>query len=356
MRKIVLIVGARPNFIKAWSVYKSLVQTNIVVMIHTGQHYDNNMSRSIFDDLQLPYPNINLCTPNYPASEQIGFIITNLSEKLRVIEPDMVVVFGDVTSTLAGALCAHKIGVPVAHVESGLRSGDKSMPEEINRMLVDRVSDILFCTESSGYTNLINEKINKNIFLVGNSMIDTLLHFRDKAENLATWLDYGAVRDNYILVTLHRPSNVDDESKLISVMDQLINLQCVKIFPVHPRTAVKIEKIGYTQLLENSGVVLIEPQSYIRFLSLMIGADCVVTDSGGVQEETTALNTPCFTLRESTERPATLIENGGTSKLIDNITFDSLQPKVRKASTVYSDGTVGDKIAHIINIFLLDKK
>lgn len=292
-----LIIGTRPNIIKALPVYNAL--TGNVKLIHTGQHYDYQMNQVFFDDLGLKDPDVNLGATT----------MSEIMAKLNSLEkPDLVIVFGDVMSTLAGALYANENKIKLAHVESGLRSFDSSMPEEINRKIVDQLSDYLFVTEVSAIRNLHKEGIEGQIFYVGNTMIDTLSKYVGVAKEIDN--QYG----DYILVTLHRQSNVDDPLKLNKIVEFLkkISSICKIVFPVHPRTKRNLpNEIG-------DNILLIEPVGYIKFISLMINAKCVLTDSGGIQEETTWLNVPCITLRNNTERPVTIME--GTNTLAN---FDS---------------------------------
>lgn len=347
MKNIVLIVGARPNFIKVFPVYNALKNDFKITLIHTGQHYDFNMSDIFFDDLMLPRPDIFLSlsqtsragkyddniyknhdlniinelitidNTNLDKCGQLGEIIIKLQSEFLKLNPDIVVVFGDVTSTLAAAVCAYKLNIKIAHVESGLRSFDLSMPEEINRILVDKISHFKFCSEESGVINLMNENLSNNTYLVGNTMIDTMLHYKLRALSRETYKKYNCDKKDYVFVTLHRPSNVDDLNKFKNILNELVNLsQKYKIiYPVHPRTKKNID--GLINL--NKNINLIEPVGYLDCICLINYSKFVVTDSGGIQEETSALGIPCFTLRNNTERPSTLIQNGGTNKLINNI-------------------------------------
>ena len=324
MKKIILVVGTRPNFIKAYPVYKVLKDDYNVILIHTGQHYDNNMSQIFFDQLKFPRPDKFLMTSRKNPASQLGDIIYQLEIEFTSLHPDLVIVFGDVTSTLAAALTAKKLNIRLAHVESGLRSNDLTMPEEVNRIVTDFISNYHFVTEPSGIKNLKNEGLTKNIYHIGNTMIDTQKQFIPGAIATQFWKNIGILNeDTYVLVTLHRPSNVDDLEKLREIFNDLFKLSgnIKLVYPIHPRTLSNLRRIKYLdKIKKNKNIILTEPLGYLEFMVLMLRSDCVITDSGGVQEETTALKVACYTLRENTERPITLIENGGTNKLISSIT------------------------------------
>lgn len=281
-------------------------------LIHTGQHYSPEMSESFFDELEMPAPDVNLEVGSGTAIAQTAEILKRLEPVLEQTQPDVVVVVGDVNSTLAGALAAVKLGIPVAHVEAGLRSFDRSMPEEINRVLTDAISDFLFVSEPSGERNLLAEGVPQSrIFFVGNVMIDTLLRFRARAERSGVLERLDLEAGNYAVATLHRPSNVDHLDSLAGLIAALaeIGRRMPVIFPVHPRTAQALASSG----LDLSGLRAIAPLGYLDFLRLMSRARLVLTDSGGIQEETTILQVPCLTLRANTERPVTIEE--GTNRL-----------------------------------------
>jgi UDP-N-acetylglucosamine 2-epimerase (non-hydrolysing) len=297
-RKLVVhVVGARPNYMKVAPVYAALEPLGDVEqrLVHTGQHYDSLLKDVFFAELPLPRPHLQLEARTTEAA------FAGLECAFAELRPDLVIVAGDVNSTLAGAVAARKCGIHVCHVESGLRSDDWSMPEEVNRVLTDHLSSLLLTTLESGERHLAAEHIPADrVVPVGNTMIDTLLANEAAARSLATWRDFALEPKNYVLVTLHRPSLVDDADKLERTMAALDGLAETfpVIFPVHPRTRKNLRT-------EPKRVVLCEPLPYRRFLSLETEAGAVVTDSGGIQEETTALRVRCFTLRESTERPET---------------------------------------------------
>lgn len=344
MFKVALIVGARPNFIKAYPIYNELISNGIDVnLIHTGQHYDENMSDIFFKDLDFPKPNIILTLRNKTPSSQISEIMCELENIFIINRPELVIVCGDVNSTLAGALCANKMGIKLCHIESGLRSGDKTMPEEINRILVDNMSDIMFTTEESGSENLQMEN-NKcvDVYMYGNTMIDTLIKYYGKAKEIKTEFK------DYVLITLHRPDNVDNKEKLEEIINDIniLSEDEIVVFPIHPRTRKMMKRYN---LSLNDKVLILEPQGYLNFLSLMINSKYIITDSGGIQEEATFLNKLCFTLRESTERPITLINNGGTNTLISRIHKTKEMCKTRvENKTVLSDGNASKRIVRKI--------
>ena len=307
------IVGARPNFIKMAPVIHEIKRRGIPqLFVHTGQHYDRKMSAIFFDELDMPKPDIYLGVGSGSHAVQTAKVMEQFEKVCNKHTFDLVVVAGDVNSTLACALTASKLHIPVAHVESGLRSFDRRMPEEINRILTDHISNLLFVTEQSGVENLLKEGIDpKKIHFVGNSMIDTLQAHLGKALEGHPWSNYNLEPETYILVTLHRPANVDDSDVLAEIMDALegIGANHPVLFPVHPRKQKQIEKFGF----QMKNIQRIEPLGYLSFLGLMAKSKCVLTDSGGIQEETTALSVPCITIRENTERPITL--KNGTNQL-----------------------------------------
>jgi UDP-N-acetylglucosamine 2-epimerase (non-hydrolysing) len=280
------------------------------------------MSATFFDELGMPAPDVNLEIGSGSHTAQTAGVMLRLETEFNERRPDLVLVVGDVNSTVAAALVASKLGIPVAHVEAGLRSFDRRMPEETNRLVTDALSDYLFASEPSGVANLLAEGIPKErIFLAGNVMIDTLLRFRDKAAQTGVLERLGLQCKNYAVATLHRPSNVDGVEHLASLMDMLSELSrhLPVVFPVHPRTRERMEGAGLTQ----SGVMLVEPLGYLEFLRLTSEARLVLTDSGGIQEETTILQVPCLTMRENTERPITIEQ--GTNRLVGTYPKDILK-------------------------------
>ena len=320
--KIICVAGARPNFVKIAPLLKEMKKHSEIqsVLVHTGQHYDVNMSDVFFKDLEIPAPDYNLGVGSGSHSEQTAKIMIEFEKICLKEKPDLVLVVGDVNSTIACALVAKKMQIKVAHVEAGLRSFDMSMPEEINRILTDTISDYLFVSEESGIQNLEKEGINENkIFFVGNVMIDSLLNNYPKIQKSEILRKLKLEEKKYAVLTLHRPNNVDNKeilSKLLDCFDK-IPKQVKLVWPVHPRTRNNLEQFGFKSRIDSMKNVLItEPLSYLNFLSLISRAAFVLTDSGGIQEETTFLKIPCITLRENTERPSTITI--GSNVLVGN--------------------------------------
>ena len=372
-------MGTRPNIIKLAYLYKILVTNFNVTIVHTGQHKSFSMNSIFFKQLDLPIPQyfLNMNTNQLPAGsmqnslyKNFNFInidniidnllhnnnlgqISDIKNKLKPIlqknNPDLILVFGDVTSTLASALTSFYLKIPIAHIESGLRSFDLTMPEEINRIIVDHISQYYFITEQSGINNLIKEGHCKHLYLVGNTMIDTLKNNMSNIINTNT-ISYH----NYIIITLHRPSNVDNINKLVGIMNNLKNLshKYTILFPIHPRTKSNIK------LEEHKHIQFIDPLGYFEFIKLVMHSKFVITDSGGIQEETTSLNIKCFTLRNNTERPITLIENGGTNTLINDINEIEEKMFIKTNLNKYKliqnlwDGKSSEKIVNILKKIL----
>lgn len=318
--KVLNVVGARPNFMKIAPVFAEMKRRADVfepLIVHTGQHYDESMSKAFFDDLGMPRPDIDLGIGSATHAVQTAKIMLAFEPVVLEHKPDWVVIVGDVNSTIACALVCSKLGVKVAHVEAGLRSYDRSMPEEINRILTDSISDLLLTPSPDADENLKKEGIEENkIRLVGNVMIDSLLHNLERAGKSKIREDLGIRTGEYAVLTLHRPSNVDIAGVFEPLLEALVEIsnRIPIIFPAHPRTAMRIEEFGLHEKIADSGLRLIGPLGYLDFLRLTSGAKFVVTDSGGLQEETTALSIPCLTLRENTERPITI--EMGTNQLV----------------------------------------
>jgi UDP-N-acetylglucosamine 2-epimerase (non-hydrolysing) len=348
---ILLVVGARPNFIKMAPVIDEIIRRKIpILVVHTGQHYDEKMSSIFFDQLEMPRPHISLGIGSGTQADQTARIMIAFERVCLEAKPSLVIVGGDVNSTLACALTASKLGIPVAHVESGLRSFDRTMPEEINRVLTDHLSDILFTTEVSGNNNLLREGIAPAmIHFVGNTMIDSLHRFIDKALLLEPWLNYGIKPYEYGLVTFHRPSNVDELERaklLASVLDE-IGKRLPLLFPMHPRTQNQHQ--GLWGAIQN--IKIVEPLGYLEFLGLMARAQVVITDSGGIQEETTVLGVRCLTVRKNTERPVTISQ--GTNQLVDldvQQIMDAMSKPIEKSlgKPPLWDGRAAYRLAEII--------
>jgi UDP-N-acetylglucosamine 2-epimerase (non-hydrolysing) len=330
MLKIINVVGARPNFIKIAPIVEELQRHGdfLPMLVHTGQHYDEKMSKLFFDELGIPQPHVNLQVGSGSHATQIAEIMRRFEAVLLQEKPRLVLVVGDVNSSISCALTAAHLNIPVAHVEAGLRSFDRTMPEEINRLLTDQLAAYLFTTEASATQNLLREGIcPRRIFFVGNVMIDTLWRFRAKAAQSSILHRLGFRKNGalkpYALLTLHRPSNVDERSILQDILEAVKTLSrdIPVIFPVHPRTSnyLLAQELGACLRLDGveqgpGQIVCIEPLGYLDFLCLMANARLVLTDSGGIQEETTVLQVPCLTLRENTERPVTIQQ--GTNKLV----------------------------------------
>ena len=322
---VMCVVGARPNFMKMAPILRALanhVPPLPALLLHTGQHYDASMSDKLFADLRLPHPDINLEVGSGSHAAQTADVMKRFEPALDQHQPSCVLVVGDVNSTLACTLVAVKKGVPVVHVEAGLRSYDRKMPEEINRVLTDQVADRLYTTERSALANLTREGVDANrVCFVGNVMIDSLLSNRDKARPAAATLrEHGLDArllqgpQGYGVVTLHRPSNVDDPETLRSLLGVLAEIAAglPLVFALHPRTRANIDRFGLAATLDPTRMAMLPPQGYLEMLGLLMGATAVLTDSGGLQEETTALGVPCLTLRENTERPITVEQGTNT--------------------------------------------
>ncbi|HIG71250.1 MAG TPA: UDP-N-acetylglucosamine 2-epimerase (non-hydrolyzing) [Myxococcales bacterium] len=354
--RVLCVAGARPNFMKIAPLLREFNSRDTFesFLVHTGQHYDARMSENFFRDLGIPAPDINLGVGSGTHAEQTAHVLMKLEAVLLSERPDLVLVVGDVNSTLAATIAAVKLDIPVAHVEAGLRSGDRTMPEELNRLMTDVVASWLFTTEADGEANLLREGIDPaRIHFVGNVMIDTLLANLERAKKLDTLERLGLTEGKFCLLTLHRPSNVDDPARLAELFGALeeIHDRVPIVFPVHPRTATNIsEALGGRDLKFQ----IIEPQDYLDFLRLMADAKIVLTDSGGVQEETTALGTPCFTLRDSTERPITVTHGTNTMVGADRevilrevmATLDG-KPKAGNVPDLW-DGKASERIANVL--------
>ncbi|MCY2967567.1 MAG: UDP-N-acetylglucosamine 2-epimerase (non-hydrolyzing) [Planctomycetota bacterium] len=313
-----LIAGARPNFMKIAPLVRAFDEVGLSRrLVHTGQHYDRKMSDTFFEELGIPQPDLNLGVGSGSHVHQIAEVMRGLEAEMTANRPRVVVVVGDVNSTLAAALTANKLGIAVAHVEAGLRSFDRGMPEEINRILTDGIADWLYTTEPDANTNLAREGIAESrIRLVGNVMIDTLFHQLETARAGRPWARLGIEPQNYAVLTLHRPSNVDDPVRLESILRAIhaLSLRIPVIFAIHPRTRSRIAQFGFDQRPDLTGFQAVEPLPYREALGLVDSARLVLTDSGGLQEEASVLRVPCLTLRENTERPITL--ETGANRLV----------------------------------------
>jgi UDP-N-acetylglucosamine 2-epimerase (non-hydrolysing) len=316
--KVALIAGARPNFMKIAPLVRALEAAPGFepVVVHTGQHYDRALSELFFEELGIPEPAVNFGVGSGSHARQTADVMVAFESWIAGAKPGLVVVVGDVNSTLACGIVAVKAGLPLAHVEAGLRSFDRAMPEEINRILVDRISDLLFVTEPAAVANLRAEGVPpERIHHVGNVMIDTLLAHRERARRSTIVQDLGLTR-GHVVATLHRPSNVDDAARLGALLRMLASIgdDSPVVLPLHPRTRARAVAAGLGPLLDAPGLIVTEPLGYVDFVQLMATARAVLTDSGGIQEETTVLGVPCLTIRENTERPITCEE--GTNRLV----------------------------------------
>ena len=314
--KIDLIAGARPNFVKIAALIHANREAEGIIkfrLIHTGQHYDENLSQSFFRQLKLPEPDFNLAVGSRSQAEQTAAIMIGYEKILKKDKPDLCIVVGDVTSSMACAITAKKMLIKVAHIEAGIRSNDWNMPEEVNRIIIDSISDYFFTTTPEASNLLIHiGKSEKCIYFVGNTMIDTLLRFRQNFEKPAIWHELDLVKNNYLIITLHRPANVQEVNKLEKFITEIIKYSqdIPLIFPAHPRTVKILDILN----IKCHNLHIIEPMSYLEFNYLVENSKGVITDSGGITEETTVLGIPCMTLRDNTERPETV--KTGTNKLL----------------------------------------
>lgn len=357
---ITIVAGARPNFIKIAPIIKSIEarrEENDQIeyrLVHTGQHYDRAMSGDFFEQLQIPQPHINLEAGGGTQAEQTGAIMVRFEKELNEYRPTVLLVVGDVTSTMACTITAKKMCIEVVHVEAGIRSGDMTMPEEVNRMVTDSISDHFFTTSEAANTNLRNSGIEEDrIHFVGNTMIDTLYQNITRIRQPDIWKEHGLKEKKYFLVTLHRPSNVDDHRTLSHLLDAIIDESddYFIVFPVHPRTKKNIDS-KYTKV---SKLILTDPFGYLEFMYLVKNAKVVITDSGGITEEATVLDVPCLTLRNSTERPETVTM--GSNELVGTDPAN-LSPYLRsiknhqwKKATVppFWDGKTSDRIVQVLH-------
>jgi len=356
--RIVNVVGARPNFMKMAPLMREMRRHQAITatLVHTGQHYDDSMAGQFFRELELPPPDISLEVGSGSHAYQTAEVMKRLEPVLNDIRPHVVVVVGDINSTLAAAITAVKLGIPVAHVEAGLRSFDRSMPEEINRLLTDAIADYLFVTEESGRENLLREGVDGcKIHMVGNVMIDSLEQCRPVWERADVVARLGLTRGDYAVVTLHRPSNVDDPATLRGLVKALaeIGRRIPLVFPVHPRTQRRLEAMEGDSL-GASGARYLAPLGYLDFVGLVAASRLVLTDSGGLQEETTALGVPCLTLREQTERPITVTR--GTNRIVgtspDRIVGEALrvlsEPRPVVSRPPLWDGHAAERIVAVL--------
>ena len=355
--KCLSVVGARPQFIKAAVISRRIRSKKNMkeILVHTGQHYDTNMSKVFFDDMGIPEPDYNLNVGSGSHGVQTGLMLIRLEECVMNEKPDVILVYGDTNSTLAGALVGAKLHITVAHVEAGLRSFDMRMPEEVNRVLTDRISSLLFCPSRVAVDNLRKEAITNGVHNVGDVMYDAILYYRDMAVKKSNILKELSLNDEeYILATVHRDFNTDDPRNLKNIIDAFVECKEKIVFPAHPRTVKTLKEFKlYDKVLTAGNVKLIKPVGYLDFIRLEIGAKKIVTDSGGIQKEAYFLHTPCITLRESTEW-VELVEKGWNvlvgmdeEKILSAINLFSVNSSYD--DNMYGDGSAGKKIIEILS-------
>lgn len=352
--KIVTIVGARPQFVKCAAVSREIRKDHTEILVHTGQHYDPVMSDVFFEELQIPKPDYNLDVGSGNHGKQTGQILEKVEEVLFKEKPDLVIVYGDTNSTLAGALAAAKLHIPVAHVEAGLRSFDRTMPEEINRIVTDHISDLLFCPTQNAVDLLAREGITKGVHLVGDVMADVLAFNRKLAEKNSRIIERLSLNiQGYCVATIHRPSNTDDRETLSAIIRAFGNADETIVFPIHPRTRKCLQDFGLIGTIPRN-IRMIDPLGYLDMIHLMGNAKKILTDSGGIQKEAYMLGVPCITLRESTEWMETVDEGWnvlvGSKKYLIHSLISSDQPKVQQRN-LYPIGASG-RITSIINTMI----
>lgn len=351
--KLLTIVGARPQFVKACMLSKVFKSHSHIEekIIHTGQHYDYNMSEVFFKQLNLPEADYNLGAGSGTHGEQTSKMLVELEKLMLFLKPDMVIVYGDTNSTVAGSLAAAKLHIPIAHIESGLRSFNKKMPEEINRIITDHLSDYLFCPTDTAVTNLKKEGISKGVFQTGDIMYDTVTYFKPHALKHSTTLnDLALTKQNYYLATIHRAENTDDPIRLRSIFDAFLQLEKDIIIPLHPRTKNKIAEFNLSSFVSSSHIQFVDPLNYFDMLALAANASLILTDSGGLQKEAYMLQTPCITLRNETEWLETVeagwnhLTGADTQVILD--TINKIQTP-KEYPLLFGEGTA-DKIANIL--------
>jgi UDP-N-acetylglucosamine 2-epimerase len=353
--QILTVIGNRPQFVKAAAVSRLLREHHDEVLVHTGQHYDDDMSQVFFDELPIPAPDHFLGVGSGPAALQTARMLEGLEPLVRSVEPGLVLVYGDTNSTLAGALAGAQAHVPVAHIEAGMRSFDRSMPEELNRVLTDHASDLLLCSTRTALDNLAREGIDRPTYLVGDTMADVALATAHVAQHRRHVLhEHGVAAGEYLLVTAHRPGNVDAPERLAALVELLLALPRPLVFPVHPRTRARLEAAGALSSLQGAdGVVLTAPQGYVELLALAIHARAVVTDSGGLQKEAYLVEVPCVTLRDRTEWVETV--ESGWNTLVDLDAAAALaaleRPLPAEHPDLYGGGQAGERIRDAIDAF-----
>lgn len=348
--KIVSIVGARPQFIKCAPVSKKLRKEYHEVLVHTGQHYDHEMSKLFFDQLGIPEPNYNLGVGSGYQGEQTGKMLMKIEKVLTEEKPDFVLVYGDTNSTIAGALASVKLHIPVGHVEAGLRSFDRTMPEEINRILTDHSSDFLFAPTKTAVYNLKQEGIQKGVYLTGDVMYDALLHSLKIAEKSNILKKFEVEPEKYLLITIHRQSNTDNAKNLLNIIETLSKVDNKVIFPIHPRTEKFIDNHGLKEKI-GENIVITKPVGYFDFIWLEKNAKKIITDSGGIQKEAYMLKVPCITLRENTEWVETIEDKWnvlvGSDKEKILYSINNFQPRGVQRN-IFGDGHSSENIVNIL--------
>ncbi|MCD4653896.1 UDP-N-acetylglucosamine 2-epimerase (non-hydrolyzing) [bacterium] len=346
--KIITIIGARPQFVKAAVVSRELRKFAEEIIVHTGQHYDNNMSQVFFDELKIPKPVYNLGIGSGRHGAQTGAMLSAIEDLCLKVQPDRMLVYGDTNSTLAGTLAAAKLSIPVAHIEAGLRSFNREMPEEINRVMTDHISDLLFCPSQVAVDNLANEGLKKGVYLTGDVMYEALMRTVDIAEKRSLILsEIGLKKNKYALVTIHRPENTDYPEKLRNIIEALVEVSnfLSVIFPIHPRTKKKMQEYELIGMLENmNNLILLEPVGYLDMVELEAAAKVILTDSGGIQKEAYWLKVPCVTIRQETEWVETVeqgwnVVTGANRDLIINYANLSKKPD-NQVDAYWGDGSV----------------
>jgi UDP-GlcNAc3NAcA epimerase len=349
--KVITVLGARPQFIKAAPVSRVLREKVDEIIIHTGQHYDANMSDIFFEELHIPKPDYHLGVGSGNHGKQTGEMLTKIEEIVLKEKPDYLMVYGDTNSTLAGALVAAKLHIPVIHIEAGLRSFNKEMPEEINRIMTDHVSEFLFCPTNTAVQNLENENITRNVFNIGDVMYDAVLYNQELAKTQSKILETNELTaKNYHLITIHRAENTDDLQKMKNILEAFSKIEDLKVWPIHPRTKNKLESYGIS-LESVPNLKVIEPVGYLDMITLEANAKKIVTDSGGVQKEAYFMKVPCVTIREQTEWVETLL---GEANILTGTDVDKILAAVEKNvqpeyQAVFGDGKASEKITELIS-------
>ncbi|MDL4839762.1 non-hydrolyzing UDP-N-acetylglucosamine 2-epimerase [Aquibacillus rhizosphaerae] len=352
--KVLTVVGARPQFIKSCMLSKEMksnLQTSEVI-VHTGQHYDDNMSSIFFEQLNLAKPDYYLGVGSHTHGKQTGTMLVELEAIMMSVKPDVVLVYGDTNSTLAGSLAAAKLHIPIAHVEAGLRSYNKKMPEEINRLITDNLSNWLFCPSPSAAENLKKEGIEKGVYVTGDIMYDSVLYFKNIALQTSTILeDLSLTKKKYYLATIHRAENTDDPDRLKSILKALQKLEMDVVLPLHPRTKSKLITFNYSHLISSSHIKIVDPLNYFDMLTVASQAQLILTDSGGLQKEAYMLEVPCITLRDETEWVETIhsgwnyLTGADTKKIIESVKTIEIPQKYPR---LFGDGTTSKKINEIL--------